>query len=50
MGLPPPTRLKAPEELRRGEYRGIRPAPGYPACPDHRDKAIILELLRRGSG
>ena len=34
-----------PEELRRGEYRGIRPAPGYPACPDHRDKAVILELL-----
>jgi 5-methyltetrahydrofolate--homocysteine methyltransferase len=37
-----------PEELRRGEYRGIRPAPGYPACPDHRDKAPILEALEAG--
>jgi 5-methyltetrahydrofolate--homocysteine methyltransferase len=24
---------------------GIRPAPGYPSCPDHRDKALIFELL-----
>jgi len=35
----------APEELHKGGYRGIRPAPGYPSCPDHRDKAAILELL-----
>ena len=35
----------APEELHKGGYRGIRPAPGYPSCPDHRDKAVILELL-----
>jgi len=35
----------APGELHRGNYRGIRPAPGYPSCPDHRDKAAILELL-----
>ena len=35
----------APEELHKGNYRGIRPAPGYPSCPDHRDKAAILELL-----
>jgi 5-methyltetrahydrofolate--homocysteine methyltransferase len=34
-----------PEELSTGEYRGIRPAPGYPACPDHRDKAAIMKLL-----
>ena len=26
-------------------YRGIRPAPGYPACPDHSEKAKIFELL-----
>jgi 5-methyltetrahydrofolate--homocysteine methyltransferase len=32
-------------ERRKGPIRGIRPAPGYPACPDHRDKAAILELL-----
>ncbi len=37
-----------PEELRKDPYRGIRPAPGYPACPDHRDKAVILELLGAG--
>ena len=28
------------------EYRGIRPAPGYPACPDHAVKAPLFELLR----
>ena len=27
------------------EYQGIRPAPGYPACPDHTDKKIIFDLL-----
>src|SRR5205807_177465 len=26
-------------------YRGIRPAPGYPACPDHRAKAALFQLL-----
>jgi 5-methyltetrahydrofolate--homocysteine methyltransferase len=31
--------------LIREEYRGIRPAPGYPACPDHEVKAPLLELL-----
>jgi 5-methyltetrahydrofolate--homocysteine methyltransferase len=29
----------------REEYRGIRPAPGYPACPDHTVKGPLLELL-----
>jgi len=33
------------EELIRERYRGIRPAPGYPACPDHSLKPILLELL-----
>jgi len=31
--------------LIREEYRGIRPAPGYPACPDHTEKAALWELL-----
>jgi 5-methyltetrahydrofolate--homocysteine methyltransferase len=35
----------APAELAAAPYRGIRPAPGYPACPDHRDKAVILGIL-----
>jgi 5-methyltetrahydrofolate--homocysteine methyltransferase len=33
------------EQLIREEYRGIRPAPGYPACPDHTEKATIWHLL-----
>jgi 5-methyltetrahydrofolate--homocysteine methyltransferase len=32
-------------ELIREKYRGIRPAPGYPACPDHTEKATLFELL-----
>jgi len=32
-------------ELVREEYRGIRPAPGYPACPDHTEKAKLWSLL-----
>jgi len=32
-------------DLIRERYRGIRPAPGYPACPDHTDKPMIFELL-----
>jgi 5-methyltetrahydrofolate--homocysteine methyltransferase len=33
------------EELIREKYRGIRPAPGYPACPDHTEKRILFDLL-----
>src|SRR5581483_4927265 len=33
------------EELIREQYRGIRPAAGYPACPDHTEKAILWKLL-----
>ncbi len=33
------------EELIRENYQGIRPAPGYPACPDHTEKAQIWQLL-----
>ncbi len=34
--------------LIREEYLGIRPAPGYPACPDHAVKAPLFDLLRAG--
>ena len=33
------------DALIREEYRGIRPAPGYPACPDHTVKAALFKLL-----
>jgi 5-methyltetrahydrofolate--homocysteine methyltransferase len=33
------------EELIREQYRGIRPAPGYPACPDHTEKRLLFDLL-----
>jgi 5-methyltetrahydrofolate--homocysteine methyltransferase len=33
------------EQLIREEYVGIRPAPGYPACPDHTEKPPLFELL-----
>ena len=33
------------EQLIHEEYRGIRPAPGYPACPDHTEKAKLWQLL-----
>ncbi len=33
------------DQLIAEAYRGIRPAPGYPACPDHTEKAILWELL-----
>ena len=34
--------------LIREEYRGIRPAPGYPACPDHSVKTALFEMLGAG--
>ncbi|MDT0689123.1 methionine synthase [Salegentibacter sp. F188] len=34
------------EELIKETYKGIRPAPGYPACPDHLEKLSIWELLK----
>jgi 5-methyltetrahydrofolate--homocysteine methyltransferase len=33
------------ENILKADYRGIRPAPGYPACPDHSEKAAIFTLL-----
>jgi len=32
-------------QLIREEYKGVRPAPGYPACPDHTEKLKLFELL-----
>ncbi|NTU87091.1 MAG: methionine synthase [Chlorobiaceae bacterium] len=40
-----PEELLGNEELLREKYRGIRPAPGYPACPDHTEKAELFTLL-----
>jgi len=34
------------EEIIKESYKGIRPAPGYPACPDHLEKLTIWELLQ----
>lgn len=34
------------DELIKEDYKGIRPAPGYPACPDHLEKETIWELLQ----
>lgn len=35
----------SPQELIREKYRGIRPAAGYPACPDHTEKQTLFDLL-----
>jgi 5-methyltetrahydrofolate--homocysteine methyltransferase len=35
----------SPEQLLAEEYRGIRPAPGYPAQPDHTEKTVLFDLL-----
>ena len=37
------------EQLIKEKYRGIRPAAGYPACPDHTEKATLWELLNAES-
>jgi 5-methyltetrahydrofolate--homocysteine methyltransferase len=34
------------DDLIHERYRGIRPAPGYPACPDHTEKRALFDLLR----
>lgn len=36
---------KSNDQLIREDYQGIRPAPGYPACPDHSEKHALFELL-----
>jgi len=40
-----PNEKLTPEELIKEAYSGIRPAPGYPACPDHTEKTTIFSLL-----
>ena len=40
-----PTRRSPASELIAEKYRGIRPAPGYPAQPDHTEKATLFGLL-----
>lgn len=35
-----------PEDLIAEKYRGIRPAPGYPACPDHTSKSTLWEIMK----
>jgi 5-methyltetrahydrofolate--homocysteine methyltransferase len=34
------------DDLIKEEYQGIRPAPGYPACPDHTEKTTLFEILK----
>ena len=40
-----PNESLSPEELITEKYIGIRPAPGYPACPDHTEKITLFKLL-----
>lgn len=40
-----PTEALPPEDLIREKYQGIRPAPGYAACPDHLEKRTLFNLL-----
>jgi 5-methyltetrahydrofolate--homocysteine methyltransferase len=44
-GHPDPASI-APDDLHHEKHRGIRPAPGYPACPDHTGKFALFELLQ----
>ena len=41
-----PDKSLSNEDLIAERYQGIRPAPGYPACPDHTEKGTLFELLR----
>ena len=43
-GYAPAERLSN-EDLIREKYQGIRPAPGYPACPDHTEKETLFRVL-----
>ena len=44
------TESLAMADIIREKYRGIRPAPGYPACPDHTDKPVLFRLLNATAG
>ncbi|MCP5195524.1 MAG: methionine synthase [Gammaproteobacteria bacterium] len=39
------TEIASNDELIAEQYQGIRPAPGYPACPDHTEKGLLWQLL-----
>ncbi len=41
-----PAESLSTDQLIAEKYRGIRPAPGYPACPDHTEKGTLFELLQ----
>ncbi|MDP4281907.1 MAG: methionine synthase [Bacteroidota bacterium] len=43
-GYSPEEQLDFPALLKK-EYQGIRPAPGYPACPEHSEKKVLFDLL-----
>ncbi len=40
-----PKEILSNDDLIKEKYHGIRPAPGYPACPDHSEKQILFDLL-----
>lgn len=40
-----PSESLSNDELIKEKYQGIRPAPGYPACPDHTEKRLLFDLL-----
>jgi 5-methyltetrahydrofolate--homocysteine methyltransferase len=42
----PDSQTTAPDELFAEKHRGIRPAPGYPACPDHSEKFDLFKVLQ----
>jgi 5-methyltetrahydrofolate--homocysteine methyltransferase len=44
-----PTEALDNQALVREQYQGVRPAPGYPACPDHTEKRTLFDLLRAES-
>ncbi|MEP7326770.1 MAG: methionine synthase [Gemmatimonadota bacterium] len=44
-GYAPGEKLES-DALIKESYQGIRPAPGYPACPDHTEKQVLFDLLR----
>ena len=48
-GATRPTRRSTNTDLIAERYQGIRPAPGYPACPDHTEKATLFDLLEAES-
>jgi len=41
-----PNEAISPEDMIAEKYRGIRPAPGYPAQPDHSEKGALFQLLQ----